>query len=49
VPLNRLSTRSELEVREGYTFEAPGDVEGVLRVRHDGSRQIVVSASPPVQ
>ena len=45
VPLNRLSTRSELEVREGYTFEAAGDVAGVLRIRHDHSRQIVVSAS----
>ena len=45
VPLNRLSTRSELEVREGYTFEAPGDVEGVLRIRHDRSGQIVISAS----
>ncbi len=45
VPLNRLSTRAELEVREGYTFEAPGDVAGVLRIRHDHSRQIVVSAS----
>jgi hypothetical protein len=45
VPLNRLSTLSELEIGEGYTFEAPGDVAGVLRIRHDRSGQIVVSAS----
>ncbi len=45
--LPRLSRRSDLDHSEGYTFEAPGDVTGVLRVRHDRGATVEVSGKNP--
>ena len=42
VELPRLSSRDELENQQGYTFEAPEDVAGVLRIRHDESSDITI-------
>jgi hypothetical protein len=43
VVLERLPRVSDLDHRQGYTFEAPGDVPGVLRVRHDDAANVVIS------
>jgi hypothetical protein len=44
--LKRLSEAAELDQRQGYTFEAPGDPDGCLRIRHDNSGEILISAKP---
>jgi len=44
--LIQLKDVSELDRQEGYTFEAPGDVAGVLRIRHDGAGNIEISSRP---
>ncbi len=50
--LVRVQHREDLERQEGYTFNAPGDVAGVLHVRHDHSREVEISGAmvnqPPV-
>jgi len=40
--LSKLADKADLAIREGYTFNAAGDVPGVLRVRHGGSPQVVI-------
>jgi len=45
--LPRLSRRSDLDRTEGYTFEASGDVAGVLRIRHDRSSDVEISGKNP--
>ncbi len=47
VTLPRLTRRSDLDHSEGFTFEAPGDVPGVLRIRHDRSGLIQISGKKP--
>lgn len=47
VALPRLTRRSDLDHSEGYTFEAPGDVPGVLRIRHDRSSLVEISGKNP--
>ncbi len=44
-PLVNLADKADLTLYEGYTFNAPGDVPGVLRVRHDASPQVVIAAA----
>lgn len=41
--LQRLEAVADLNRQEGYTFNAPGDVPGVLRIRHNSSGELVVS------
>jgi hypothetical protein len=41
--LPRLSHKADLDVQQGYAFEADGDAAGVLRIRHDAARDVVVS------
>lgn len=45
VKLPRLSSLAELDSTEGYTLSAPGDLPGVLRVRHDNATSIVITGS----
>jgi hypothetical protein len=47
ITLPRLNRRSDLDHSEGYTFEAPGDLIGVLRIRHDKSGSIEISGKNP--
>jgi hypothetical protein len=42
--LPRLANKADLAFHEGYTFNAPGDVPGVLRVRHEGSPLVLIQA-----
>lgn len=44
-PLPRLSTIDELGRKEGFTWNLPGEVPGVLRVRHDRSGVVVASGT----
>ena len=44
--LKRLASRAELEREPGYTFEAPGDPAGVLRLRHVGSGEVAINRVP---
>ena len=48
VELRRLSGLQELRAREGYTYNAPGDIPGVLRIRHDRSGKVQVVAPATV-
>ncbi len=45
-PLKHLDDRAELAGEPGYTFAAPGDAPGVLRIRHVGSGEIEVARAP---
>lgn len=45
VSLPRLWSTADLESREGYTFGAPGDPRGVLRIRHDHAGDIAITAA----
>ena len=42
VTLTKLSYISAIDTQQGYTFEAPGDASGVLRIRHDNYSNIVI-------
>lgn len=44
--LIRLESTADLSRQEGYTFNAPGDVPGVLRIRHDDTGDIAISGRP---
>lgn len=48
VALPRLSSTAQLETQEGYTLNAPGDLPGVLRIRHDDATSIAITGLPPV-
>ncbi|MBZ5562465.1 MAG: hypothetical protein LAP13_08585 [Acidobacteriia bacterium] len=41
--LVRLGAVADLNRQEGYTSDAPGDVPGVLRIRHDSSGEVQVT------
>jgi hypothetical protein len=42
-PLVRLGQVAELEQQQGYTYEAPGDAPGVVRLRHDRATRVVLA------
>jgi hypothetical protein len=44
--LIRLESAADLNRQEGYTFNAPGDVPGVLRIRHDAAGNVEVTGRP---
>ena len=50
--LIQLKEVADLDRQEGYTFNAPGDVPGVLRIRHDESGNIEIRGTktnqPPI-
>ncbi len=50
--LVRVEAVADLDRQEGYTFNAPGDVPGVLRIRHDSSGEVTITGEsvpqPPV-
>ena len=41
--LKRLDNVPDLAREEGYTFNAPGDVPGVLRIRHDRAGNVTIT------
>jgi hypothetical protein len=43
--LTQLKDVAELDRQEGYTFNAPGDVAGVLRIRHDASTTVEITGT----
>jgi hypothetical protein len=47
VALRHLATTAALAHGEGYTFNAPGDPPGTLRVRHDHARELVIASGGP--
>ncbi|MBZ5544291.1 MAG: hypothetical protein LAO07_11525, partial [Acidobacteriia bacterium] len=50
--LVRVNEATDLDYQEGYTFNEPGDVPGVLRIRHDESGDIEIRGTkinqPPI-
>lgn len=48
VNLTRLDTIDDLRTNEGYTYNAPGDVQGVLRIKHNQSGSITINATRPL-
>lgn len=47
IPLPRLPSIAALETQQGYTLGAPGDLPGVMRIRHDQATAIVVAGMEP--
>jgi hypothetical protein len=45
VILPRLYNISDLELQEGYTLGAPGDLPSVVRIRHDHASSVIISGT----
>ncbi len=43
VALRRLDSIADLQTQDGYTFNAPGDATGVLRIHHSQSRSVSIA------
>jgi hypothetical protein len=45
VSLPRLTSIAQLQYQDGYTFNAPGDPAGVLRIHHSQSASVLIAAA----